>query len=424
MKWLQQSVLPPPHPSPSFVLHMPAAHANDVRARPSGDTARDSMRDALVTLTRFSTELSSAFDDERRSGDRRRYADIARLPRAHLPVFAKSTEPRIERSTSHGFLARKARPRKNDTGEGRRRRREVYRNDVRRATRAAADEVCVFTGRPVVSQYDIDDNVIADDDLCWEVPALATKYEKSEDHERDKEKEHRDRERDRERAQRKWKNRMRDGAWEDTAASGLREPDDATGRASVSARRDVRAYGVPPKYMPFSSQVLSNVNAGDSEVSEWDSALLDTNDLDSFLMSTSSTNKNSSGSSHFVPTADPRFVKQQSYCKTGHVPGFRRTRFLRLVGSELQCYSRDLNRQLWITDVQHSFIKISNSQRRVVVFCVAARKAISFYLASADMCASWARALSTASVSTFPRKMSSQKTAKEMAREGMYLSPL
>ena len=53
--------------------------------------ASDTMRDALVTLTRYSAELSCAIDGARRSGDGRGGGPIGRVPGAHLPVFARGS---------------------------------------------------------------------------------------------------------------------------------------------------------------------------------------------------------------------------------------------------------------------------------------------------------------------------------------------
>lgn len=114
-------------------------------------------------------------------------------------------------------------------------------------------------------------------------------------------------------------------------------------------------------------------------------------------------------------------VQTQSYCKTGSVPGLRRTRFLRLIGSELVCYTRDLNRELWKTQMRHSFVKVNESQRKIMVFTLTARRPIVFYLADHETLTSWSRALARASMSSLPRKYTSQKTAKELQREGIYL---
>jgi len=93
---------------------------------------------------------------------------------------------------------------------------------------------------------------------------------------------------------------------------------------------------------------------------------------------------------------------------------------MRLIGTELVCYSRDLNRELWKSQVKSAFVKLHEAQRKISVYTLLARRPIVFYLASSDMLASWSRALASASASSPPRKHTSQKTAKELKRDGVY----
>ncbi len=129
----------------------------------------------------------------------------------------------------------------------------------------------------------------------------------------------------------------------------------------------------------------------------------------------------SNGVPSYMSNEETASVQTQSYCKTGSVPGLRRTRFLRLIGSELVCYTRDLNRELWKAQMRHSFVKVSESNRKIMVFALTARRPIVFYLADHETLTSWSRALSRASMSSLPRKYTSQKTAKELQREGIYM---
>lgn len=123
--------------------------------------------------------------------------------------------------------------------------------------------------------------------------------------------------------------------------------------------------------------------------------------LNSYVLSEGeSTVKRSSASSRFVPAIDRRSVRLQSYCRVGRMPGFRRTRFLRLLSSQLQCFTRDLAVQLWAVDVRSAKVKLSAARKRVVIFVPGrgdANHVLSFYLASPDVCSSWARALGRAS---------------------------
>lgn len=354
--------------------------------------------------------------------------------------------------------------------EGRRRRRDMYRTSVRVAARERASETgpaepaCFVEGTapPPATLFDLDDYLITHDDHVWAAPALATAAEsiRVEPEEAG----------------------APEGFFESSAggaAASARRPPPHPGRSpggrvtfarspSGKTRRDgsgsvtgvsaatatsntaaapIRALGrsfsrsrrrreksigeqrlpdTPAAEPAPETTALSDIKFGPRRRLPVRAATVQPSRASLSARARSpggpgGLKTSGSAKSAFVPESDTRFVKQQSYCKTGHVPGLRRTRFLRLIGSKLVCFSRDLNRQLWAADVQHSFVKVNHSQRKVIVFCARARRPLSFYLASNDMLSSWARALARASVASFPKKYSSQKTAKELEREGVFL---
>lgn len=417
--------------------------------------APDSMRDALATLTRFSAELSHVLDDGRRRGSPSLagahlpvFASVASAPtspdppqppatprrasvsgRASAPVRATPTRAATVRSRPQSRTSKRAsRP---PRSEGRRRRRDRYHEAARAA---AAKQACFITGSPIASLFDVDDYLITHDDHLWAAPALAGAANAA----REKRARAKAAAAAAQHHARTVRTDTREGFFDDIVTPvtlpprpqrpprpppPVARPTDlprprSTARASLPARAPapqrapspIASTGasttVRPRRAPVRAATLqpgrTSLGARAAARPEAEAPSVE------------------SGNTQFVPGEEAQFVKQQSYCKTGNVPGLRRTRFLRLIGADLVCYSRDLNRQLWSVNVQHSFLKISDAQRRVTVFCVGARRPFSFYLASNDMLASWSRALARASVAGTPRKITSQKTAKELQREGLF----
>lgn len=415
---------------------MPAA-----TAAAAAGAAPGTMRDALATLTRISAELSHALDDGRRRGAR---SSGPTLAGAHLPVFARASSvpsapelpPQRRARRSESVRARDAL-----AEERRRRRRDRYRSQ-REPLPANRD-----------SLLDGDDYVITHDDLVWAAPALAGAASAEREQKararkaahganapraaegfffpskldaakpcpppRPQQPHARPNMPARLTARTVQNGAMRPGSLPRTRSGATRPTADARApapaaeRASVCNRRNaqrgpVRAATLQPGRTSLGARAQAKAPGGGD-------AGGDRGGVESRWKETGV-----GGNSSFVPGEEARMVKQQSYCKTGNVPGLRRTRFVRLIGWELVCYTRDLNRRLWSANVQQSFLKVSHAQRKITLFCTASRRPIVFYLASNDMLSSWSRALKRASATTTPKKFTSQKTPKEMERDGIY----